>query len=73
MVEVIGWIGFVFIIIGYILNAKQLISCFYFWGVGNILMIMYALLTNTIPNLATAVIVLIMNVYGYINWRTIND
>ena len=73
MVEIIGWIGFVFIIIGYILNAKQLISCFYFWGVGNILMIMYALLTNTIPNLATAVIVLIMNVYGYINWRTIND
>ena len=73
MVEVIGWLGFVFIIIGYILNARQLISCFYFWGVGNILMIMYALLTNTIPNLATAVIVLIMNVYGYINWRTIND
>ena len=73
MIEVIGWIGFVFIIIGYILNAKQLISCFYFWGVGNILMILYALLTNTIPNLATAVIVLIMNVYGYINWRTIND
>ena len=73
MIEVIGWIGFVFVIIGYILNARQLISCFYFWGVGNILMIMYALLTNTIPNLATAVIVLIMNVYGYINWRTIND
>ena len=73
MVEIIGWIGFVFIIIGYILNARQLISCFYFWGVGNILMIVYALLTNTLPNLATAVIVLIMNVYGYINWRTIND
>ena len=73
MIEVIGWIGFVFIIIGYILNAKQLISCFYFWGVGNILMIMYAILTNTLPNLATAVIVLMMNVYGYINWRTINE
>ena len=73
MVEVIGWLGFVFIIIGYILNARQLISCFYIWSVGNILMIVYALLTNTLPNLATAVIVLIMNVYGYINWRTIND
>ncbi len=73
MVEIIGWIGFVFIIIGYILNARQQISCFYVWGVGNMLMIIYALLTNTIPNLATAVIVLIMNVYGYINWRTIND
>ena len=73
MIEVIGWLGFVFIIIGYILNARQLISCFYFWGVGNILMIMYALLTNTIPNLATAVIVLVMNVYGYINWRTMNE
>ena len=45
MVEVIGWLGFVFIIIGYVLNARQEISCFYVWGVGNMLMITYAVLT----------------------------
>ena len=73
MIEVIGWLGFVFIIIGYILNAKQLISCFYVWGVGNMLMITYAVLTNTLPNLATAVIVLMMNIYGYREWSNNND
>ena len=34
----------------------------------NMLMISYAILTNTLPNLATAVIVLMMNIYGYREW-----
>ena len=37
MIEMIGWIGFVFILMGYYLNAKQNIKCFYIWGLGNIL------------------------------------
>ena len=69
MIELIGWMGFVYLIIGYILNAKKLISCFYFWGIGNILMIAYAIIINANPQIATAVIVLIMNVYGYIEWK----
>ena len=69
MVELIGWLGFVNLIIGYILNAKKSITCFYFWAIGNILMITYAVIIGSNPQIATAVIVLIMNVYGYIEWK----
>ena len=69
MIDVIGWIGFLYLIIGYILNAKKSISCFYFWGFGNILMIIYAILIDSNPQVATAIVVLLMNVYGYIEWK----
>ena len=54
------------------LGLLLLVSSFYVWGVGNMLMITYAVLTNTLPNLATAVIVLMMNIYGYREWSN-ND
>ena len=68
MIEVIGWLGFVGLIIGYILNAKKSISCFYVWGLGNILMTIYAVMIDSNPQVATALVVLLMNVYGYIEW-----
>ena len=68
MIEVIGWLGFVGLIIGYILNAKKSISCFYVWGLGNILMMIYAVLIDSNPQVATALVVLLMNVYGYRKW-----
>ena len=68
MIEVIGWLGFVGLIIGYILNAKKSITCFYVWGLGNILMMIYAVMIDSNPQVATAFAVLLMNVYGYIEW-----
>ena len=68
MIEVIGWLGFVGLIIGYILNAKKSVSCFYVWGLGNILMMVYAVMIDSNPQVATAFVVLLMNVYGYIEW-----
>ncbi len=68
MIEVIGWLGFVSLIIGYILNAKKSITCFYVWGLGNILMMIYAVMIDSNPQVATALVVLLMNVYGYIEW-----
>ena len=68
MIEVIGWLGFVGLIIGYILNAKKSITCFYVWGLGNILMMIYAVMIDSSPQVATALVVLLMNVYGYIEW-----
>ena len=72
MIEVIGWLGFVGLIIGYILNAKKSVSCFYVWGLGNILMMVYAVMIDSNPQVATAFAVLLMNVYGYLNWRKLN-
>tara|TARA_B100000579_G_scaffold266990_1_gene220206 strand:+ start:2229 stop:2444 length:216 start_codon:yes stop_codon:yes gene_type:complete len=68
MIEVIGWLGFVGLIVGYILNAKKNITCFYVWGLGNILMMIYAVMIDSNPQVATALVVLLMNVYGYIEW-----
>ena len=73
MIEMIGWIGFVFILMGYYLNAKQNIKCFYIWGLGNILFMIYALLISAPPQIAMSLFVLGMNVYGYNSWRKDNE
>jgi len=73
MIELVGWIGFVFILIGYYLNAKQNIKCFYIWGLGNILFMIYALLISAPPQIAMSVFVLGMNIYGYNSWRKNNE
>tara|TARA_B100000287_G_scaffold433025_1_gene493722 strand:+ start:93 stop:317 length:225 start_codon:yes stop_codon:yes gene_type:complete len=72
MIESIGWIGFVFIMLGYYLNAKQNIKCFFIWGLGNILYLIYALLISAPPQVAISLFVLGMNIYGYLIWSN-ND
>ena len=69
MVELIGWGGFMYIVLGYLLNARKEISCFFFWGIGNILLMTYAIVIKSNPQIATASLVLLMNLYGYIEWR----
>ena len=68
-IDLIGWIGFLFIIYGYYLNAKKHPYCFYIWGVGNILFILYAALINSIPMFSMSIFTLGMNVYGYLQWN----
>tara|TARA_R110002020_G_scaffold408734_1_gene618530 strand:+ start:286 stop:504 length:219 start_codon:yes stop_codon:yes gene_type:complete len=68
MIEIIGWVGFVNILLGYLLNARKQLSCFYFWALGNIILIVYATLINSNPQIAIAIICLIMNIYGYKEW-----
>ena len=68
MVEIIGWLGFIFILLGYYFNAKQKIYCFYIWGLGNILFLIYGFLINAFPQIAMCIFVLGMNVYGYRQW-----
>jgi len=66
--EILGWLGFVLILFGYYFNARQLIFCFYIWGVGNIFFLIYALLISAMPQVAMSLFVLGMNIYGYIEW-----
>ena len=68
IIESIGWLGFIFILMGYYLNAKQNINCFYIWGLGNILFMLYAFLISAPPQIAMSLFVLGMNVYGYKSW-----
>ena len=67
-INYVGWVGFLLILFGYYLNAKKSITCFYVWGLGNILMMIYAVMIDSSPQVATALVVLLMNVYGYIEW-----
>ena len=69
LIEMIGWLGFVLILFGYYYNAKQKIFCFYIWGIGNIVFLIYALLINAMPQVAMSIFVLGMNIYGWKQWR----
>ena len=72
MVEIIGWLGFIFVLLGYYFNAKQKIYCFYIWGLGNILFLIYGFLIGARPQIAMCLFVILMNIYGYKQWSN-ND
>ena len=71
MVEVIGWLGFIFVLLGYYFNAKQKIYCFYIWGLGNILFLIYGFLIGARPQMAICIFVILMNIYGYRQWSKV--
>ena len=67
--QLIGWIGFLFIIAGYYLNAKKYINCFFIWGIGNVIYTVYGYILNAIPIIAMSLFLLCINVYGYYSWK----
>ena len=71
MIEIIGWLGFIFVLLGYYFNAKQKIYCFYIWGLGNILFLIYGFLIGARPQIAMCIFVLGMNIYGYKQWSKV--
>tara|TARA_A100001234_G_C12277416_1_gene239580 strand:+ start:34 stop:285 length:252 start_codon:yes stop_codon:yes gene_type:complete len=72
MIDTVGWLGFSLIFLGYYFNAKKKIYCFYIWGLGNTVYIIYGYIIDAIPIIAMSIFVLIMNFYGYINWSKEN-
>ena len=70
-IDVIGWLGFILVSLGYYFNAKKKLYCFYVWGLGNAIYIYYGYIINAFPIIAMSLFVLFMNIYGYLNW--IND
>ena len=72
MTEIVGWLGFIFVLLGYYFNAKQKIYCFYIWGLGNILFLIYGVLIGARPQIAMCLFVILMNIYGYKQWSN-ND
>ena len=68
-IEIVGWLGFLLILFGYYFNAKKKLYCFYVWGFGNIVYIVYGYIIDATPIMAMSVFVLMMNVYGYYNWE----
>ena len=64
----IGWLGFALVSMGYYLNAKKKLYCFFIWGIGNTIYILYGFIISAPPIIAMSVFVLGMNIYGYFNW-----
>tara|TARA_B100000900_G_scaffold7614_1_gene6420 strand:+ start:164 stop:397 length:234 start_codon:yes stop_codon:yes gene_type:complete len=71
-IELLGWIGFSFISLGYYLNAQKNPHCFYIWGFGNILFALYAFLIESNPMIIMSIFTLGMNIYGYLQWNKNN-
>jgi hypothetical protein len=68
-IELFGWAGFLFIALGYYLNAKKKSYCFYVWAIGNMIFIIYAALIHSFPMLYMSIFTLGMNIYGWKQWN----
>lgn len=68
-VEVLGWIATAILLIGYYLNAKKLISSWIFWLAGNTVMLVYATLISSYSVAFLSVVLIGMNIYGYLSWK----
>ncbi len=68
-IELIGWLGFLFIIYGYYLNSNKHSICFYIWGCGNMLFLLYAIFINSLPMSFMSIFTFGMNVYGWRQWN----
>lgn len=72
MFEICGWVGTSLILIGYYLNAKRLSISWIVWFVGNLMMLIYSMGINAWPQLVLAIVLMCLNIYGYINWKNNN-
>lgn len=66
--HMLGWIGALFVLVGYYLNANQMISSWLVWVVGNTLIGIYCLKKEAYPTAAMSFALVILNIYGYLNW-----
>ena len=72
MINILGWLGTLFILLGYYLNAKQSTLSWVVWFIGNVLMLVYSVLISAWPQVGLAIALLCLNVYGYIEWKKMN-
>ena len=66
--ERIGWIGAIFVVFGYYLNANQHATSWLFWVIGNSLIGFYSLNKKAYPTATMSFILVLINIYGYLKW-----
>ena len=67
--DIIGWLGTVCILFGYYLNARKLDLSWIVWFLGNLFMLVYSVKIEANPQVLLAVVLMGLNVYGYLNWN----
>ena len=68
-IEILGWIATVTLLVGYYLNAKKMLGSWIVWFHGNALMLIYALAIHSYSVAFLSIILMAMNVYGYLSWK----
>ena len=67
--DILGWIGNIGFISGSFLIARKRVEGFYTFALGNLLYIILGVLLRMTSLWAISCYLLIMNIYGIINWR----
>ena len=70
--DLIGWLGTICILFGYYLNAQKYNSSWVVWFLGNLFMLVYSINITASPQVLLALVLMGLNVYGYLNWRKLN-
>ena len=65
----IGWAGAAIVLLGYYLNANKLSWSWLVWLLGNALVAIYSFNLSAYPTAMMSVIIMGMNIYGYIQWK----
>jgi len=68
-IEWLGWVATAILLIGYYLNAKKYTCSFIVWLAGNALMAVYAYLIQSFSVVFLSIILIGLNIYGYVNWK----
>ena len=63
-----GWLGASLVIFGYHLNANEFTSSWLVWFAGNLLVGIYSLFKKAYSTAVMSFIIMVMNIYGYIQW-----
>tara|TARA_Y100000310_G_C20508168_1_gene727450 strand:- start:349 stop:576 length:228 start_codon:yes stop_codon:yes gene_type:complete len=69
-IEVLGWLATITLLVGYYLNAKKMICSWIVWLHGNALMLIYALAINSYSVAFLSIALVVLNIYGYISWKS---
>ena len=68
-VEIIGWLGTIFMLLGSITNIYKHLSCWPLWIIGGALIILQAIMQFNWNILVMQLIYMPLNIYGWIEWR----
>jgi len=68
--EILGWVATALLQVGYYLNANKSIWSWGVWLHGNALMLIYALAITSYSVAFLSIVLMAMNIYGYISWKS---
>ena len=63
-----GWVGAIFVVLGYYYNANELAISWLIWILGNTMVGFYSLTVKAYSTAMMSFIITLMNIYGYFSW-----